>query len=424
MCRTIRTLGALLVLWAGGALAPVSAVAQDAGEPPSAAPEFSALARLDVSESAIRRSPEGLSVELALSQGVPWRVFTLDDPPRAVLDFREVDWTGVAVSDLVEGLGEGEHTPGVRFGSFRPGWSRLVIDLGGPLTLDRAGLRVSEDTGAARLVAAFRPVTPAQYAALSMPPPDVGIWTGGEAPVPPVRGPRGPLVVVLDPGHGGIDPGAERDGVIEKDLMLSLAREVSDLLIRSGEARVVLTRSDDSFVSLERRVEIAHEVGADVFLSLHADALSEGQARGAVVHTLSQTATDEASAKLAERHDRDDLLSGVDLTGKDDVVAGVLLDLARQETVPRTARLADALVARFRGEGVPVNSHPRRSAGFSVLKAADIPSVLIEVGFLSDERDRNNLGHPAFRARLAGAIRDALAAWVIEDQALAPLVRQ
>ncbi|MDF1854639.1 N-acetylmuramoyl-L-alanine amidase [Pseudooceanicola sp.] len=383
--------------------------------------DFTALARVDMSQSQITDAGAGLSVELTLSQGVPWRAFTLTDPPRAVFDFREVDWTGVDKRALLNA----DRATDLRFGVFRPGWSRLVLDLAGPLALDRTGMSIAEDSGRARLTARFLPATVADFAAVSGAPPDGPGWAmaqdGSKAPP---KGRSGPLVVVIDAGHGGIDPGAEREGLVEKDLMLALAREMSETLIRAGGIEVVLTRNDDSFVSLERRVEIAHEVGAHVFLSLHADALAEGRARGAVVHTLSDTATDAASAKLAERHDRDDILSGIDLSGKADEVADVLLDLARLETRPRTDRLADALVAALRAAGAPLNSHAQRSAGFSVLKAADIPSVLIEVGFLSDKRDRANLNDPAFRARVAGAVRDALAVWLREDAALAPLVRQ
>ncbi|OWU83376.1 N-acetylmuramoyl-L-alanine amidase [Oceanicola sp. 22II-s10i] len=381
--------------------------------------DFTALARVDVTESAIEDMRGGLSVDLNLSQGVPWRVFTLDDPARAVFDFREVDWTGVDNAALFE---PGAATA-VRFGTVRPGWSRLVIDLGGPLALDRAGMQVDEVTGRARLTARFIAATPSDFAAASGAPADDPVWDTAGSERPKGIG-DGPLVVVIDPGHGGIDPGAEREGIVEKDLMLTLARELSETLIRAGGIDVILTRADDSFVSLERRVEIAHEVGAHVFISLHADALAEGRARGAVVHTLSDTASDEASALLAERHDRDDLLSGVDLTGKDDQIADVLLDLARQETTPRTARLAQALVTGLNAAGVPRNSKPIRSAGFSVLKAADIPSVLIEVGFLSDRRDRGNLTNPDFRGHFAGAVRDALLAWMKEDAALAPLIRR
>ena len=215
-----------------------------------------------------------------------------------------------------------------------------------------------------------------------------------------------------------------RGKLIEKTLMLALARTLRETLIREDDMRVILTREDDSFVPLERRVSLAHDAGADLFISLHADVLPNGRASGATVYTLSAKASDEASAKLAERHDRDDLLSGVDLTGKDDVVAGVLLDLARQETAPRTAAFSRALTSAIGGAGVPLNSHPLRAADFSVLKAADIPSVLIEVGYLSSDRDRENLSDPEFLTRIAGAIRQAIVDWARADAALRPLVRQ
>ncbi|MEC7964055.1 MAG: N-acetylmuramoyl-L-alanine amidase, partial [Pseudomonadota bacterium] len=173
-----------------------------------------------------------------------------------------------------------------------------------------------------------------------------------------------------------------------------------------------------------RRVALAHEQGAHVFISLHADALAAGQAHGATVHLLSDSASDAASAKLAERHDRDDILSGVDLTGQDDVVADVLLDLARQETKPRAKRLAEAMVEGIRATGAPMNKRPLRHAGFSVLKAADIPSVLLEVGFMSSPRDLENLTNRQWRISVAAGIRDALRAWAREDAALSQLVRQ
>ncbi|OZO45628.1 N-acetylmuramoyl-L-alanine amidase, partial [Pseudomonas fluorescens] len=143
----------------------------------------------------------------------------------------------------------------------------------------------------------------------------------------------------------------------------------------SGRFEVVLTREDDSFVSLERRIAIAHEAGGHVFISLHADALAEGRARGATVHLLRESASDEASQQLAERHDRDYILSGVDLSGQDDVVAGILMDLARQETQPRAERLAKHIVDGLKQAKLPLRTRPIRYASFSVLKSADIPSI-------------------------------------------------
>jgi N-acetylmuramoyl-L-alanine amidase len=241
---------------------------------------------------------------------------------------------------------------------------------------------------------------------------------------PPPRDADGPLRVMIDPGHGGIDPGAEEGGLTEKALMLVLARELREALLRAGGFEVFLTRDTDMFVSLERRVALAHDAAADVFISLHADALTDARARGASVYTLSDSASDAASAALAERHDRADLLAGVDLSDSDDVVAGVLLDLARQETQPRAEALAQTLLEVFRGEGIPVLGRPLRHAGFSVLKAADIPSVLVEIGFLSSPRDRKNLNDPDWRAGMARGVRNGLRQWLAEDRARRALVRQ
>jgi N-acetylmuramoyl-L-alanine amidase len=236
-------------------------------------------------------------------------------------------------------------------------------------------------------------------------------------PVPP-RG-KGPLIVVLDPGHGGIDPGAEAGGQSEAKLMMVFARELKEVLLRDGGFKVILTREDDSFVPLENRISVAHMAGAQVFLALHADALAEGEAVGATVYTLADEATDKASATLAERHNRDDLLAGVDLTQQDDVVATVLMDMARAETQPRTARLADALVTAITGAGIRMHRHPHQEASFAVLKSADIPSVLLEVGFLSSESDLEHLLDPQWRQSMAKAIKDGLKAWAAADAAQA-----
>lgn len=417
MSRLVRVIAAVALLgWMG--LAAV-AQAQSAG--------FSALARVDPDQSRLTQTQAAVTLELALSQGVPYRAYTLEAagavPRRLVLDFREVDWQGLTP----DALGQVADVAGLRFGAVRPGWSRMVVDLTRPMILDQAGLRVDPVTGAALLRVVLRAGSDAEFAARSGAPHDPAFDLPAPAPVDRTARPRvgeGPLIVVLDPGHGGIDPGAERDGLTEKDMMLTFARELQEVLLRDGNFEVVLTRTDDSFVSLDRRVAIAHSAGGQVFISLHADALSEGQAHGATVHLLADSASDAASATLAERHDRDDLLAGIDLTGQDDQVAGILMDLARQETRPRAERLAQALVAGIRGAELPLNSRPVRHAAFSVLKAADIPSILLEVGFLSSPRDLKNLRDPEWRLHMAEAIREGLTLWVAEDAILSDLVRQ
>ncbi len=378
------------------------------------AQEFSGLARVVSTGSGMSRSEAGVDLRLRLSQGVPFRAFTLDAPPRLVLDFREVDWAGFEPGKM-----------GVRVGGIRPGWSRMVVDLGGPFLMQSANMDIDAVTGQADLAVALRLGSEAAFKAASGAP-DVPGWE-----VPPrataverrKRG-EGALVVLLDPGHGGIDPGAEKGDAIEKDLMLTFARELKEALIRADDFEVILTRDDDSFVSLERRVAIAHRVGADVMISLHADILSEGRARGTTAYVLSQSATDAASAALAERHNRADMLAGVDLNGTDDVIADILIDLARLETVPRAASLSRALVDQIAAYDLPLNSRPERAAGFSVLKSPDIPSVLLELGYLSNDRDLANLSDANWRLRMAAAIAQALVNWRISDAAAADLVRQ
>ena len=387
----------------------------------AAAQDLTALARVDPARSEISDGWFGkTSMTLGLSQGVPFRVFLLDAPARLVVDFREADWAGVKPGQL---LAEPGRIAAVRFGAFQPGWSRLVADLAEPMLPVQIGMPVDETSGAASLEITLKTTDAETYAAKAGIPVDPA-WTAALTKPPKPKLPKDDaFVVVIDPGHGGIDPGAERDDVAEKDLMLSFARGLQDVLKRSG-VDAILTRDDDIFVALETRVAIAHQMRADVFLSLHADILSQGGAHGATVYTLSDDASDAATEHLAARHNRSDIIAGADLTGSDDQVAGILLDLARQETEPRSAALAEVMVAGMSKAGGPMNRRPLRKAGFSVLKSADIPSVLVEVGFLSSKRDLANLRDPVWRAVMVNAMADAILAWRDQDVARKPLIRQ
>ncbi|MEM9580284.1 MAG: N-acetylmuramoyl-L-alanine amidase, partial [Pseudomonadota bacterium] len=337
---------------------------------------FTALARLEADASQITRVEDALKVDLALTQGVPYRAYVLAEPARLVLDFQEVDFAGVTSDDL-------GRKGAVRFGAVRPGWSRMVVMLGSRQVIELASMAIDPASGAARLTVDLALADDATFAARSGAPDDPS-WAQ-QAPLPEMvqAADKTGLTVVLDPGHGGIDPGAQGGGITEAELMLILARELQEALDRAGDFNVVLTREDDSFVSLERRVQIARAAGADIFLSLHADALASGQANGAAVYTLSDEASDAASRALAERHNRADLLAGVDLTGQDDQIARVLMDLARTENKPRSEALARGVILGINTAVGHTYKRPIQSAGFSVLKAADIPSVLVEVGFLS-----------------------------------------
>ncbi|MFC3615094.1 N-acetylmuramoyl-L-alanine amidase [Lutimaribacter marinistellae] len=384
---------------------------------------FSGLARIDPETSRVSDAGRsGVTVELGLSQGVPYRLFTLAEPPRLVLDFQEVDWTGLSNDTLLQTDRVGE----AAFGGYVPGWSRMVLVLAEPLAVETAELSIDDVTGAARLSLALGPVSATQFAQTAGAPRDARWDLPDPAPIAPLprKARDAALRVMLDPGHGGIDPGAEAGAVNEKGLMLTFARELRDVLLRSGGFEVIMTRDDDRFVSLEQRVAMAHRAEVDVFLSLHADSLSEGLAHGATVYLLAEEASDVASAKLAERHDRAELLSGLDLTATDDQVTDILLDLARAETAPRAEALANSLVDGMAQQGGPMNRRPLRQAAFSVLKAADIPSALIELGFMSSPRDLRNLQDAEWRSGMAVGIRNALRKWREEDQARKALVRQ
>ncbi len=382
---------------------------------------LSALARVAPGTNRVADRDGAVELSLSMTQGVPFRVFTLDAPRRLVLDFNELDWGGLDPA----GFDASTSISQVRTGIYRSGWSRMVLDLERPMTVETAGLDTG-DPAVATLRVRLVPATPDEFAASSGLPPELRKVhpKALDRPEPKRRqNGEGPLVVVLDPGHGGIDPGAEAEGQSEADLMLAFARELEETLLRAGGFKVVLTRTDDVFVPLEARVSIARRAGADLFLSLHADALVEGRASGATIYTLSEAASDAASQKLAERHDRADLLAGVDLSAQDDVVATVLMELARVETAPRSDMLADALVEAL-SRTTRLHKRPRLSAGFSVLKAPDIPSVLIELGFLSSPRDRARITDAAWRRTAAEGIRDALTQWRRSDAAAAAGLRR
>lgn len=375
------------------------------------AQELSALARLEPAASAIRDAGAGVEISLSLSQPVPWRLRFRADPPRMVLDVQEVDWTGVDA--LLQGS---DHVVGLKAGVFRPGWSRLVLELSGPMRLASGEMTTDPDT---RLALRLEPVDEGMFNIMTALPEPPG-W--GVPVVTDLAGPlareAGKLIVVVDPGHGGIDPGAERDGQTEAGLMLQFAREFKELLLRDGRFQVVLTRESDHFVPLEARVSITRAAAADVFVSLHADALSEGEAVGATLYSLSDEASDAASAALAERHDRDDLLSGVDLTAQDDLVATVLMDMARTETMPKIERLAGALETSIKAADLVMHRKPQQKAGFSVLKSPDIPSLLIELGFMSSASDLTRLNDAAWRARMAEALRQGILTWAEGEAAI------
>lgn len=346
-----------------------------------------------------------LEVEMGLGQITPYRAFTLDAPRRLVIDLQDVDFAGLSPDEILSGNRAGA----VRFGPLRPGWSRMVVDLTEPLVITEAAMTKVATGADLRIVLAT--ASDEEFSENAGAPPDPGweVVTNFDPQVAAALAGSENFVVVIDPGHGGIDPGANQGGIKESDLMLIMAAELAVMLDALDGVEAVLTRDADVFVPLSARLTLARQVGADLFISLHADALEEDAARGASVYTLSEDGGTQAAKRSVERHERGDLLAGVDLNAAEDRVATALMDLARAETGPAGRRFADALVASMREQGVGLNVRPRREGQFAVLTAAGFPSVLIEAGFLSNAEDRAVLATAEGRERIALAVRDTVA---------------
>jgi N-acetylmuramoyl-L-alanine amidase len=219
------------------------------------------------------------------------------------------------------------------------------------------------------------------------------------------------VVVAIDAGHGGIDPGAIAGGLVEKDVALTLARLLAARLDRTPGLTGVLLRTDDSFLTLTERIRRARRAGANLLVSLHADTTAEGIAEGAHVYVLSPEGTDEAARELAERENRADVIGGVALTGEPDDLATLLVDLAQRGTVHESRRLAAAVLGAMAGEVALLPTEPLRGADFRVLKAPEIPAILVELGYLSNERDRARIASPVWRRRMAAALARGIQEW-------------
>ena len=330
---------------------------------------------------------------LELSESVEFEVFTLAEPYRVVVDFPDVSWR-IFAGEVVETVGLIES---FRFGSFRDGVDRMVLDVSGPVEVRNAFILPPQGGIPFRFVLDV-----------------VGVAAEAFEPSPPrarpdpVREPRarpgGTRVVVLDPGHGGVDPGTIGvTGIREKDVTLALARQLKARLESGGGYHVIMTRDGDVFVKLRDRVARARGAEAELFVSLHADAIKNRRHRGASVYTLSADASDGEAAALAEKENRADIIAGLDLSGQDDVVSQILIDLAQGETMNLSVRFANLLIPEI-AKTAPVLRNSRRQAGFAVLKAPDVPSVLVELGYLSNTEDEALLSSSAGRALLVEAL--------------------
>lgn len=251
-------------------------------------------------------------------------------------------------------------------------------------------------------VAAPAPVAPSTQVASAAPAPRAAVPAAPSAQAP--RRTERP-VIVLDPGHGGVDPGAIGiGGTHEKDITLAMAREIRRQLEATGKYRVVLTRDQDVFIRLRDRIAIARQQSADLFISIHADSMGNRETRGASIYTLSENASDSEAAALAARENRADIIAGVDLSRESRDVTSILIDLAQRETSNHSISLARALVQEMGREVQLLPVNPHRFAGFAVLRAPDVPSALIELGYLSNAQDEGQLNKPQYRQRVASGI--------------------
>lgn len=377
--------------------------------------------------------PGKIRMVLEMDRTADFRVFSLDGPARIVVDLPAFDWRA---GDIEKSAGSG--VTGIRTGLLQPGISRLVVELDGPALVKSAFLLPANGSQPTRLVVDYARASAAEFQAgkdivlgtLNTDNPVSGAnlatrpynqdRTAGAvgAAIPPRKPPPASTakiekpLVVIDAGHGGQDPGAIGSGKYrEKNVTLATAKELKTQLEATGRYRVKLTRDTDKFIKLYERVQIARRAGADLFISIHADSIDKPAVRGASVYTLSDKASDTQTAKLAARENKADLIGGVDLSHEDKDVANILIDLTVRDTMNQSKFLANTMVDTLSRGGVRTLERTHRYAGFAVLKAPDIPSILVEIGFMSNLGEAKALSTPEYQRKVAAALRAGIDAY-------------
>ncbi|ARN83820.1 hypothetical protein B1812_19555 [Methylocystis bryophila] len=390
-----------------------------------AAPAAVAAADAKVSAIAARIDRDGATTRLIFELTAPTTASAFAATgPRIVVDLPEVAFlidpaVGAPASASPRQRGatadsEASLIRSFRFGRFAPGRSRIVIDLTRPAKAGRVESVVRPE--GARLEIDLVAENPAAFAAAVAQRVKAEAAEAGAGPAPAVREPAaaemGQLpLVVLDPGHGGVDMGAQsRHGDMEKMVVFEFARALKAKIEARGRQRVALTREEDIFIPLNDRVRFAREHSASLFLSIHADTLGEASVRGATIYTVAARASDAESARIAEKENLADQAAGVEVNAKAEEVGDILFDLARRETRALGREFGQTLLSKWR-ETASLNKNPSRSASFVVLKAHDVPSALLELGYLSSEADLSNLTSPAWRDRAAEGVAEAIDAY-------------
>lgn len=371
------------------------------------APAASAEASVIATDMRIGGDDKQTRFVVDLNRKIDLVAFTLADPYRVVVDLPQTTFTLPAkAGEQARGL-----VKAFRYGLIMQGGSRIVLDTKGPVRLEKAFVLDAAEGQPARLVLDLIATDRTSFMrniALENRPAHSTSIKPSEAP-PKADGDVRPLIV-LDPGHGGIDTGTKGSGgELEKDVVLAFAQTLREKLESSGKYRVAMTRADDTFIPLAERVRFARSRNAGLFISVHADALPrrEGQAEGATVYTLSENASDAEAARLAEAENKADVIAGVDLTTEPDDVANILVDLAQRETKTFSMQFARTLVGELK-VAARLHKHPLKSAGFKVLLAPDVPSVLLELGYMSTKDDLKQLTSVAWRVRTAQALAQAV----------------
>ena len=354
----------------------------------------------------LAQDASGAKLVFDLSQSVDARVFALASPDRIVVDLPEINFQFDPAVGRASAGGDALLVKAFRFGSLAPGRSRIVIDLARPACPGEVVAKpIIDGAPAARLTIELKPCDASAFEALGRAP-AASIPSAGVAPA------AKPPVIVLDPGHGGADGGARGvGGVQEKTLVFEFCSELKRQLEATRHYSIVMTRDGDQYVDLDDRVAIAREANASLFMSIHADTLVEAaDVSGSTVYTASDRPSDAEAARIAERENAADRASGSETRPDDPDVADILFDLKRRETRAYAHLFSRGLVENLRG-AAKLNHHPERSAGFVVLKAPEFPSVLVELGYLSNAQDVQALTAPEWRAKAAAAMVKAVDAF-------------
>ena len=360
--------------------------------------------------TALERDGTGLIFTLALSEKTPFRVYTLDNPRRLLLDLGSASLENMPT----ELEASSAQVDALRFGLFQVGQSRVVLDLAVPLVVKTA-IAHEFGSGGMQIDVRLSLASPEEFAAASVAN-SASLWRAAPR-VPDIAGAAGLPLIAIDAGHGGLDNGAQQEEVFEKDIVLQVAIGLRDLLLEDGRFRVVLTREADVYIALGERVEIARRAGARAFISLHADIVTRGQARGTTVFSLSEAGESQQAVTIATLENRSDLVAGISIEGEDDQLTQILLQLAHRETDALSNRFADTMAEALWFHNEFEIKSRRMAGGFRVLRAPDIPSVLIELGFMSDETDLEQLQNPAWQLDMVENLRDGLSRWLqVEDE--------